>query len=297
MNERSKKGAKRTDNQKANELTEQAQRRAYLNSRGIDPSGPFQLSLQFPTLENDSLRAIPNDYARSSLFTTRHPRVPRENLEGERLFHLHEGQGIEIEYTGIELRALDDELVWMQILDYAKKVPLGNPFEFSIIDLVRDVDWKKNGSYYDKARKCISRLKANEIRTVNRKAYGRNSALSLIQGYESINDSKGQPTEYRAHIHEGLIHLFAGQTFTQHVWEIFRKLTPTARRLADYAASHQEPYPLPLKSFLLMCGSQNSSLSSARQETAKACSEIESSGRICKKVWLDTTDDKIYFQR
>lgn len=132
-------------------------RSAYLSNRGISPTGQFQLDLIFPdSMENrDDLRHIPNDYARSSLFTVGNKRVPRRAFMHETLFHYNEH--ISILYTGIELRAEDDELVWLQILNYAQKVALGEPFEFSVKNLVADVGWHKNGRYYDKARECISR--------------------------------------------------------------------------------------------------------------------------------------------
>jgi hypothetical protein len=71
----------------------------------------------------DDERFIPNDDARSSLFTARNKREPRRTLLHEKLFHLH--QTVSILYTGLELRAEDDEIVWMQILHYGKNVPLG----------------------------------------------------------------------------------------------------------------------------------------------------------------------------
>ena len=108
----------------------------------------------------------------------------------ETLFHYNEH--ISILYTGIELRAEDDELVWLQILNYAQKVVLGQPFEFSVKDLVADVGWHKNGRYYDKARECISRLKASEVLALNNKAYGKSGAISLIQNYTVLNDEHGK---------------------------------------------------------------------------------------------------------
>lgn len=85
--------------------------------------------LLFPVIANrNDLRHIPNDYARSSLFTAKNKREPRRQLIHERLFHYND---IEILYTGVELRAEDDELVWLQILNFAQRVPLGEPFEFS----------------------------------------------------------------------------------------------------------------------------------------------------------------------
>ena len=176
---------------------DRAQRTAYLNSKGINPGAQFQLDLVFPETigDREDLRHIPNDYARSSIFTARNKRAARRNFLHEKLFHYNEF--VTILYTGIELRAEDDEIIWLQILNYGQRVPLRDSFEFSIKDLVSDVGWHKNGRYYDKARECISRLKANEVLALNSKAYGKSGAISLIQNYEVINDAEGTPTEYR----------------------------------------------------------------------------------------------------
>lgn len=267
------------------------QRRAYLSNKKIDPNQPFQLDLLFPTTLHDSNRFIPNDYARSSLYTVRNKNEPRRVLENKKLFHLHEN--VTIVFTGIELRAEDDELVWLQIMHYAKSVPFGEPFEFEIKNLVADLNWPRNGRYYDKARECISRLKANEIKAINEKAYGDGGALSLIDKYEFKNDAKSKPTRYRVWIDPNLIHLFAGNTFTNHQWDVYRKLSPVARRLADYVESHAHPYPLSLSKFQHMCDSSDSSMTSWRQTTRKACAELEDAG-IAKSLRLDPNDDKIY---
>lgn len=264
---------------------EKLQRKAYLKSKGIDPNSCFQLDLLFPETVGDrgDLRHIPNDYARSSLFTARNKREPRKTLMHEKLFHFNES--VSILYTGIELRAEDDEIVWLQILNYGKTVPLGEPFEFSIKDLVRDVSWSKNGRYYDKARECISRLKANEVLALNTKAYGKSGAISLIQNYTAVNDADGKPTHYRVWIDPNLIVLFAGNTFTSHTWLTYRKLSPVARRLADYIESHKHPFPLTLEKFRRMCGSNDASVTSWRQTVKKACSEAETAG-IASRVFI-----------
>lgn len=253
---------------------EKLQRKAYLKSKGIDPNSCFQLDLLFPETvgERGDLRHIPNDYARSSLFTARNKREPRKTLMQERLFHYNEF--VSILYTGIELRAEDDEIVWLQILSYGQTVPLGEPFEFSIKDLVRDVSWAKNGRNYDRARECISRLKANEILALNSKAYGKSAAISLIQNYSAVNDTDGKPTQYRVWIDPNLIVLFAGNNFTSHGWGAYRKLSPVARRLADYIESHQHPFPLALDKFKKICGSSDTSATSWRQTVKKACTEV-----------------------
>lgn len=265
-----------TNVQRAGQL-DNLQRKAYLNGKGINPNAQFQLNLLFPQIdERNDLRHLPNDYARSSLFTSRNKREPRRTLVHERLFHYNEN--ISILYTGIELRAEDDEIVWLQILSYGQGVPLGEPFEFSIKDLVHDVNWSKSGRNYDRARECISRLKANEILALNTKAYGKSGAVSLIQNYTAVNDAEGRLTRCRVWIDPNMILLFAGNTFTSHAWLVYRDLSPVARRLADYIESHRHPYPLGLEKFRKMCGSTNSSVTDWRRTVKKACSDVQGAG-------------------
>ncbi len=265
------------------------QRNAYLNSKGIKPNTQFQLDLIFPDTMGDckNMRHIPNDYARSSIFTARNKREPRRTLMHEKLFHYNEH--VSILYTGIELRAEDDEIVWLQILKYGEGVPFGEPFEFSVKDLVRDVNWAKNGRNYDRARECITRLKANEVLALNKKAYGKSGAISLVQNYTAVNDAEGKPTQYRVWIDPNLIVLFAGNTFTSHSWSMYRDLSPVARRLADYIESHQHPYPLSIEKFRKMCGSGDSNARSWRQTVRKACSELQEA-KIAIVVRLDGKD-------
>ena len=94
------------------------QRAAYLNSRGIKQNGQFRLDILFPETigEREDLRHIPNDCARSSIFTARNKRSPWLSLMHQQLFHYNEH--VSILYTGIELRAEDDEIIWLQILNY-----------------------------------------------------------------------------------------------------------------------------------------------------------------------------------
>lgn len=282
---------------KVNELTstqvsgivDRAQRQRYLASKGIKPNTQFQLDLIFPVTigDRDDLRHIPNDYARSSLFTARNKKDARRTLMHEKLFHYNDH--ILILYTGIELRAEDDEIVWLQILNYGRSVPLGEPFEFSVKDVVKELNWGKNGRNYDRVRECISRLKANEVMVKNTKAYGQTGAVSLIQNYTAVNDAEGKPTQYRVWIDPNLIVLFAGNNFSSHLWEIYRDLSPVARRLADHLQSHTNPFPLSLEKFRQMCGSTDSSITSWRQTVKKACLEVEATG-LAIAAKLNKTD-------
>ena len=262
---------------------EKLQLKAYLRGKGVNPASVHQLSLLFPWIgERRDLRHIPNDYARSSLFTARNKKEPRKSLLQQQLFHYNEY--ISILYTGIELRAEDDEIIWLQILHYGQNIPLGEQFEFSIKDLVADVNWSKNGRYYDKARECISRLRANEVLVLNNKAYGTSGSISLIANYTVVNDVGGKPTKYRVWFDPGLIVLFAGNTFTSHAWKAYRELSPVARRLADYIESHKDPFSLSVDKFKQMCGSSSANLSSWRQTVKKACLELERASIVTRAI-------------
>lgn len=269
-------------------------RLSYLEVKGVDKNQPHQLDLLFPTLY-DNTRFIPNDYARSSLFTARNKKEPRQTFLHQKLFHLHEGKGVSILYSGTELRAEDDELVWLQIMHYSKKVPFGEPFDVSIKDFLRDLNWPRNGHYYNKIRASLTRLKASEVMVKNEKAYGTSGAISLIDKYISLNDSQGEPEQYRIWIDPSMIVLFAGNTFTHHLWEVYRDLTPVARRLADYIESHKHPYPISSERFRAMCCSTNKAASGWRRSVRNACAELQAKG-VAKRIHLHR-DDQIYVER
>jgi len=267
-------------------------RQIYLARKGIKKKSDYQLDSVFASLMEDreDKRHLPNDLGRSSLFTTRSRKIKRQSMTREKLFHYNEE--ISIYFSGVELRAEDDELIWLQILNYGKSVPLGEPFEFSIKDLIREVGWNKNGRNYERARLCLSRLKATEISITNTKAYGQSGAISLISNYTSVNDESGQASDFRMWIDPNLIYLFAGNTFTSHSWEIYRTLSPVARRLADHIASHKHPYPLSLARFKGMCGSSDLSIRSWRQTVKKACSEVMET-LLATRVNLEKKSDLI----
>ena len=273
-------GKRETKSAPLDEQVQKIRRNAYLSGKGVDPNMQHQLDLLFPEEMGGrgDLRHIPNDLARTSLFTTRNNRSrnPRKALLHQKLFHYNED--IEIIYTGIELRAEDDELVWLQILKYSESVPMGLPFSFEIKDLVRDIGWARNGGNYNRVRECISRLKANEIQIKNSKAYGQSGAMSLIHNYTTINNDEGEQTRFCVHIDKNMILLFAGNTFTSHTWNAYRELTPTARRLADYIQSHRNPYPLDAEKFRKMCGSEYSDPYDWRIKVRRACNELTASG-------------------
>ena len=259
----------------------------FLRSKGINPSEPKQL-----TIWSEDFRELPNDFARSSIWSVRNKKEERQVLEGAVLVHLD--QKIKVTYTGIELRADDDKLLYLQLVHYARNTPLGAPVEFNLNQLCTDLGWAINGRNYDRCRTCISRLKATEIRVFHEEL-GRGVAMSFIASY-AFNEDEGRDkgSKYTISIPEELILLVAGGRSTRLLWEPYRGLKPIAGRLYDYLASHKQPFPLALAKFKAVCGSTTADPSKWRQMVRAACEEVVLAGLV-KKAWV--VDEKIHFVR
>ena len=219
--------------------------------------------------------------SRSALFSVRNKRQPRISYHNSAIFHIHDQ--VKITYTDLELRAEDDELVWQQVLEYAKRVQLGQPIEFSYYQLCQNIDWPINGRYYQKAEDCLSRLQATAIKIVTKRIG--TVSLSMIDKF-AVLESSSSRARCQVYIDPRMIYLFAGNHYAQIEWTRYRKLTPIARRLYDYIASHRAPYPLKLGIFQQLCGSEFARPAKWAEQVRKACAEIQTSGLV-QKAWIE----------
>jgi hypothetical protein len=265
-------------------------KKGYLRGQGVSLEKGVQLDMLAPAPVGK--RNMPNDIARSSLFVTKGTSIPRKSIKRQTMFHLH--KDISIVYTGEELRAVDDEIVWMEILNISQTVKIGDPFEFNIVDLMKSIGWARNGHYYEKIRQCLSRLKATEVLFNNAKQFGVSGSFSLIQKYDVVNDDQSVPTHYRMFLDPEIVLLFVNKNFSLHEWDVYRKLSPVARRLADYTQSHKVPNPLDIKDFHSLCGSDNGNLRSWTQTVKKALAEIVEAEIVANG---QISDNKIYLAR
>lgn len=250
----------------------------------------LQLSLFDLAPWADDMRAMPNDLARAALFTTRNKKTPREVRQQHVIFHVQ--KDVLITYTGIELRADDDELVWQQVLEYAKRAPVGTPVSFTFYELCTDLGWPINGRYYDKAEECLTRLQATAMQFSSGRI-GRLESVSLIHRFRVLDRGK-KTSQCQVEIDDEMVVLFAGDHYSKFVWEKYRELSPTARRMFDYFVSHKEPFPLKLETFRLMCGSDSSRVKKWREQTGQACDELSKSGLV-QISWVQ--GDAIYCKR
>lgn len=251
-------------------------KRALLKNSHIDPD-----TLRLP-LWPDDMRALPNDWARSALFSVRNKRAPRTAFENAPVFHIHEQ--VKITFTGIELRADDDEIIWQQIVEYAKHQPLGMPVEFSYYQLCRDIGWPVNGRYYQRAEDCLSRLQATALKITTPRIGS--LSLSMIDKFTVLKPQAAKAC-CQIHIDPRMIYLFAGNHFTQVEWDRYQNLSPISRRLYDYIASHRAPYPIKLETFRRLCGSECARPAKWAEQVRHACVEIETV-HLVRKAWVES---------
>lgn len=242
-----------------------------------------QLKLPF---WSSNFRVMPNDFSRSALFTVRNKQTKRSVMEKVVLYHYN--NDVSIEFTGIELRAYDDELVWQQVLDYAKEYPLGSEIRFTFYQLCQDLGWSVNAKYYERIEKCLSRLKANSL-NFRSKRLQQLEAFSLLNKFK-IDMANGRRGDIMVVIDPVIHHLFTGNHYSKMEWVQYRALKPIARRLYDYFASHRDPYPLSLDKFSKMCGSESAHARKWREMTKAACEELVSVGLV---KWASVTSDKV----
>lgn len=82
--------------------------------------------------------------------------------------------------------------------------------------------------------------------------------------------------------------------YSKFVWEKYRALTPTCRRLFDYCASHRQPYPLALDKFQMMCGSDTNRAAKWKEQSKAACYELKKSELVTDAY---VNGDFIYLKR
>lgn len=264
---------------------------AQLAVTAVDAGRKQQLSLFDIAPWSDDLRGIPNDYARSALFTVRNKKVPRALLQQETIYHV--SKDVTMTYSGAELRADDDELVWMQVLEFAKRAKVGQPVSFTTYELCQELGWSHNGRYYEKALECLTRLQATSLQFSSRRL-GRVEALQLIGRFRILDANDSRRRLCQVEIHPEILALFVGSHYSKVEWIKYRGLTPTARRLYDYIASHRDPNPLAIESFRMLCGSESSRPKRWREQVQKACTELQETGLVVS-AWV--VDDRICCDR
>lgn len=234
------------------------------------------------------LRALPNESARSALFTVR--RGKRRYYADEPILVLGDG---ELTYRGQELRT-EDEDVWLQILHLAREQPLEEWIEFTPYALLKSLGWPTNKTYYNRLREALSRMKATALTAKSKRLGEGGLVLSLIAKFAWENE--GQALEkWRVWIDREMRAFFGKTSYTQLIWESRKKLGPVAKRLMDYFSSHRNPYPIKSDQLRDLCGSETASIRKWRQLLSRALDELEAIGFLTE--WAFDEHDRVCVTR
>lgn len=139
---------------------------------------PGQEPRQLPLWE-DYFRGLPNEIARSSLFSSRNRSTKRVWHTGASLFVLGDA---EVLYRGEELRQID-EVVWLQVLHLARSQPLNEWVEFVPGAFLKAVGWSTSVKEYDRLKATLARLQATSLQ-LQSKRLKCGVSVSLIRKFE-----------------------------------------------------------------------------------------------------------------
>jgi len=200
----------------------------------------------------DDKRMLPNEVVRSALFTARNRRTPRAHLRNSQIAVIGTGT---ITYTGEELRQ-DDELVWMQLIHLAKKVPLSDAVEFTPYEFLKSISKTTGKENYSWLRNCLSRMQATAV-AIYSERLGEGISASLIRKFSWVDESGKSLKKWCVWLEPEMRSLFDEVSWLN--WEQRRDLPDgIASKLMGYWASHKNPLPVKLSTLQSLCGSTSS---------------------------------------
>jgi hypothetical protein len=233
---------------------------------------------------------MPSDVARSAIFTCRAKSAPRRQLKRAILFSAQED--LVVRYSGTELRADDDELVWLELVNRCREYPLGRPVSFSLYEFLGSLGWPRTGAYYEKLRDCFTRLQACAIQ-FHAKREDVLLSVSFINHFE-IDRESTRGARCRLSVSPEIVALYERQRYNLSDRARYRDLSPIARRLHDYLGCHARPYPVLLTTLREVCASECKETRKWKQQVSRACAELRDAGLIAE---AEIRDGRIHCKR
>lgn len=208
-------------------------------------------NIDFPVIAKQK-RIIPNEFARSSLFTVSNHKMKREYFKDRKLETFGE---VIITYTGEELRQ-DDEDVWLQIIFEAYQSK-SNEINFMPYTMIKQIEWPGTVQYREKLKQSILRMVATNISIY----YKMNSGISLSLVRKFIwHDAGKNLKKWQVVLEPEIVKLFADTMYSKLIWDQRKKLKPLAKWLYAYYSTHAKPFPLKLETLRQATGSKTKQL-------------------------------------
>lgn len=254
--------------------------------------------LQLPIWPQD-LRGLPNAFARSALFTVSNMRKgERKNMKRHTVAAL---QGIEIRYTGEELRQ-DDEDVFLQILHIARNQELGTAVRFTANSMITELGWSRNGGSFRRLVDCIDRLKASSLEiTVSSQGGVRESYNgSLIRSFRWREEGASQTPmrEWEILLEREIISLFNPHSYSRLDWKMRLKLPALEKWLHSFYHTHSQPFPYKVETIHHLTGSEIAlkDIRKFRYKLKKALENLVEMGFFASAA-IDPRTDLVHVER
>lgn len=238
----------------------------------------------------ESLRCLPNEIVRSSLFNARNRKSPRTYLKKTEIAVIGGGR---ITFQGEELRQ-DDETVWLQLIHLAKERPLGQSVEFTPYGFCKSIGWPICNSSYLRLRICLDRMQATAL-GIHSERLKTGVSLSMLPIFAWQDQDGKTLKKYRVQVAPRLVELFSDIHFTRLEWRQRLALPDgIATWLHGYFASHREPYPVKISTIKYGSGMTTERPAKVRELIARALAELERVGFL--KSW-EIVGDLVHVKR
>lgn len=115
---------------------------------------------------SDDRRAAPNAVFRSALFPALNNKKSRRFVQNHKIYSV---SGLDVTFTGQQFDQTDLD-VYLEILNLAKAVPLGQPVRFSAYSLLKALGWGVGGNKHKRLHLVLVRLCGGVVEATDHKA-------------------------------------------------------------------------------------------------------------------------------
>ena len=217
----------------------------------------------------DDKRAAPNIIYRSALFPALNTKQRRRYVENQKVYSV---SGLDVTFTGKQFDQTDLD-VYLEILNLAKTVPLGQPVRFSAYSMLKALGRCTGKSDHVWLHSVLIRLRGGTVEMVTGKArfFG-----GLIEG--GIRDEI-------THHYEVIINPSYAKFFGFGLWSAIdldqrRQLAQksTAKALHAYYSSHTDPAPHRYETLAAIVGLENKNRREMKASLIRAHEELKRIG-------------------